>query len=579
MDNFKPINRRVAPSIDGFIPNKKSTGKPQNRNSGSFNQYYRPKNTGSAPGRLRNVGAFNKSVDGFTSSSQSVISHTKKEAQSVDLMDSFSLAEEQSVEKMGGFGASVHTTKPSKASGKPAKTGLFKRRSEKKPKSKKRKIIKRTMLLAGAFVLLLGGGLLIRGILIGNSIFKGGGNSALLHGDDVDPSLLNGEGDGRINILMLGKGGVEQTDGPNLTDTIIVASIDPIADEAALLSIPRDFWVKSGGYASKINEVYANAKMAALNSYSYQERDSGQAKDAGEKAGIEAIKKVVTETMGIPIHYYAMIDFAGFRKAIDTVGGIDINVTKDMVASERMRINGRSYILDVREGRQHFDGFRALAYSRSRKAAGSDFARAERQRAIIVGLKDKVMSTGTLANPIKLNQLMSDFSGQLVTDFSVNEMLRLYDITKDISGDKVESVALRDFLRDDWMGGAQVLVPKEGTFVYDEIQAYVRGVMRDAFLKQEDAKVMILNGTETPGLATKMSSELKSFGYNIKGIDDAPTKDYANTTLVDLRAGINKYTRSYLERRLGVTATTAIPDASIEVGEADFIIIIGQNRQ
>src|SRR5690606_21282449 len=111
-------------------------------------------------------------------------------------------------------------------------------------------------------------------------IFKGGGNSVVLNNENVDPTQLRGEGDGRVNILILGKGGTEQRDGPELTDTIILASIDPLAKESTLLSIPRDLWVKSPtGYSSKINEVYANALYAKQNEFAYNERNSSAAKE------------------------------------------------------------------------------------------------------------------------------------------------------------------------------------------------------------------------------------------------------------------------------------------------------------
>src|SRR5690606_23880622 len=97
---------------------------------------------------------------------------------------------------------------------------------------------------------------------------------------------------------------------------------------------------------------------------------SDEAKSKAEQAGIGALKGVVSETMGVPIHYYAMVDFAGFRKAIDTVGGIDINVTEDMSVTENMWLAGVGrYRLNVGEGWQHFDGTKALAFSRSRKTS------------------------------------------------------------------------------------------------------------------------------------------------------------------------------------------------------------------
>ena len=220
----------------------------------------------------------------------------------------------------------------------------------------------------------------------------------MLHNQDVDPSLLKGEGDGRINIMVLGKGGAEQKDGPDLTDTIIIASIDPIAHEAALLSVPRDFWIKSpSGGQTKINQVYYDAKNKALNSLPSNQRNSDDAKDKSESAGVQAVEKVINDTLGIPVHYYSMIDFAGFKKAIDTVDGVDIDVNEDMAVQENMWINGR-YVLDVKPGKQHFDGMRALAFSRSRKTSSrGDFARSDRQRAVMVGFKDKALNTGTLA--------------------------------------------------------------------------------------------------------------------------------------------------------------------------------------
>lgn len=431
-----------------------------------------------------------------------------------------------------------------------------------------------------AFLLLVGMGIGLRAFLAGRNIFKGGGNSAILNNQDVDPTQLKGEGDGRVNVLLLGKGGSEQSSGPDLTDTIIVASVDPLAKEAALLSIPRDFWVKSpSGSQSKINEIYANAKYAALDKFPFKERQSDQAKAAGEKAGIDALKKTVSDSMGVPIHYYAMIDFAGFKKAIDTVGGISINVTEEMAVKETMWINGKNYILNVPAGQQTFDGMRALAFSRSRKTSSrGDFARSERQRAVLLGLKDKVLSTGTLANPLKINQLISDFGDQVSTDFSVNEILRLYDLAKEIPGDKVVSVGLDEQVVGDQINGLSVQVPKAGLFNYSEIQDYVRNIMRDAFLKKEDAKVMILNGTDVAGLATKTSKELKSFGYNILSVGDAPTKNYTTTVLVDLRGGKNKYTQNYLEKRLNVKAVGSLPDQTINASTADFVIIIGTDE-
>lgn len=569
MDNFK--SKESGPrSIDGFVPIKRNGKKaPQPEGLHGFNQYYKPAKGGKPDTKGPGLDSF-RSLDGFVPSENQVIQNPASN------MKANEFSSEVREERIQEF---TRTVKKEKAEKTKKKRHLLRRKKDKvkgEKKSKKRLGLKLTGAFAG-ILLLIGGGLALRAFLISRNIFKGGGNSSILNNQNVDPSQLKGEGDGRVNILLLGKGG-EGHDGADLTDTIIVASIDPIAKEAALLSIPRDFWVKSAtGYQSKINEVYYNAKTASLNKQPYAQRDSNDAKQQAEEAGLDAIEEVVSRTMGVPIHYNFMIDFKGFQKAIDTVGGVDINVTKDMAVYEKMRINNKTYYLNVKEGQQHFDGLRALAFSRSRHTSSrGDFARADRQRAVILALKDKILSLGTLANPVKINSLMGDLGGNMSTSFSVNELLRLYDLSKEIGGDKVVSVGLDDFVGGSTSSnGLSIQIPKAGMFVYDDIQDYVRNIMRDAFLKQEDAKVVVLNGTKTPGLATKKAKELKSYGYNVTDIDDAPTDTYTTTVIVDMRNGANKYTLNYLEKRFGVTGVRNLPDSNIVAGEADFVIILG----
>ena len=574
MDNSRAPKKRYGNSVDGFVSGRSQRPQP-GPNLRAFDQYYKAQRPGVASTNRRKVDGFS-SPDGFRPIVAPAIHQPGVSRQPLEITDAFDGQQKShnDVQKK------VEELKDVKS--KKSRRRLFRRNKHDKAYAKvhkhpKLRIGMRVGAALGALILLVGAGLILRTYLAGRNIFKGGGNSVVLNNQEVDPSLLRGEGDGRVNTLILGKGGEEQQSGPDLTDTIIIASIDPLAKEATLLSIPRDFWVKSpSGYQSKVNEVYANAKMAVLNEYPYAQRSSAAAKEKAEKAGLEALKKTLSDALGVPIHYHAMIDFAGFKKAIDTVGGIDITVTEDMAVSEYMWIGGKYYNLNVKPGKQHFDGQKALAFSRSRKTSlRGDFARSERQRAVILGLKDKVFSTGTLANPLKLNQLISDFGNQIVTDFSVNEIMRVYELTKDIPGNKVTSAGLDKYVIGDMINGLSVQVPKTGTFEYKEIQTYVRSIMRDAFLRSEDAKVIVLNGTNTAGLATKKSDELKSFGYNVISVGDAPTKAYTDTLLIDLRNGEKKYTLNYLQKRLGVTATGALPDANIASTGADFVIILG----
>ncbi len=450
------------------------------------------------------------------------------------------------------------------------------RRRQKHKVKAKRSPIKR--FLRAAFILLIVSTLAIGGtagyyFFKTKSVFQGGGSAPAL-AKNVDPVKLKGEGDGRINVVLFGIGG-EGHDGAYLTDTIVIVSIDPVQNEAAMMSIPRDLWVKqeSGGY-TKINAIYAFERERVF----ARTKD----KDAANKAAAAAAQKVLTTVTGIPMNYFMTVDFSGFEKAIDTVGGLDMTVPKELAVSERLwdEATRKNYFLNVQAGQQHFDGKRALYYARSRHTSPrGDFDRAERQRQVILALKEKVQSAGTYANPVKVTQLLSAFGDHVRTDLTINEMMRLYDIGKSITPDKVASVGLADppqsLVRNGTVDSLSVVIPSAGVGNYDDIRAFVRNNLKDAFLKKENASVLVLNGTSIDGLAGRKSTELKSYGYNVISAASAPTKTYTKSVIVDMRGGAKKYTKNYLEKRFGVTATTSMPDPAITPGDADFVIILG----
>lgn len=433
----------------------------------------------------------------------------------------------------------------------------------------------RSGLVVAGIVLITGGFLITKGLLQAHKVFKGGGKAAALQAE-VKPELLKGEGDGRINVLLLGRGG-DNHEGPDLTDTLLVVSIDPVNKTANMVSIPRDLWVTVDGYSSKINSVFANHKYAALNK-------NPKDKAAAEKAGITSVEQTVAQVLGIPIHYYGMVDFDAFKQAVDTVGGVDINVPADLTVSEHMYDDtvGKSYYLNVAAGTQHFDGTKALFFTRSRHTSPrGDFDRTERQRLFIQALSQKILSAGTYTNPVKLSQLMSNFGNHVSTDFSINDSIRLANIAKGINAANIKSIGLADppnnYVRTDMVNGQSIVRPTAGIGDYSDIQSFIRNTLKDPYLAKENAALMILNGTSTPGLAGAMSDKLKSYGYNVVKTDTAPTSDYQKTTLIDLTAGKKPFTKSYLQKRLGVTATTKMPDPNIATTGADFVIILGQD--
>lgn len=454
---------------------------------------------------------------------------------------------------------------------------LFDRTKWKRPWTRKRKIATTAGIFL-AILLMLFGFLVLKGYINLNKILKGGGGAAALNAN-VDPSKLRGEGDGRVNIMMLGKGG-EGHEGADLTDTIIIASIDPIAKEAALVSVPRDLYVpvSGGGGSMKINAVYAAGKS------NYLDRTSRIGSDARQKAdesGFSLLEQTIEKNLGIPIHYRATIDFNGFEQAVDTVGGIDLNVPT--AVKENLRIDGKNYRLDVKPGQQHMDGFKALAFSRSRyTSARGDFDRSERQRLIILALKQKILSAGTFSNPGKISGLLDNLGSHVQTNFNINDLTRLYDLGKEIDQSKISSIGLADppnnYITTGNVDGQSVVIPTAGAGNFKAIQGYLRNVLKDSFIRDENASIAVLNGTSTAGLAGSKSDELKSYGYNITAAANAPTKSYPKTIIVDLRSGSKKYTKNYLEKRFGVSAVSNLPDPAIQAGTSDFVIILGSDQ-
>lgn len=460
--------------------------------------------------------------------------------------------------------------------GKKQKKGFRSRRTAKSHTKRRsrggwRKFAFRGAMASIVLVIGIGGYLVTSGYLNLNKIFQGGGAAAALNAD-VDPSTLRGEGDGRVNVLLLGRGG-EGHDGADLTDTIIVASIDPINKKAALLSLPRDLWVDSKYGDSKINAVFAQAKNAAL--------AKNTSNEDAEKQGIKAVESEVEDVTGINIHYYGMIDFAGFEEAVNTLGGVTIDVPEELRDSTMAWQNNWNPVL-AEAGIQEMTGKQALMYVRSRHgSARGDFDRAERQRIFITALKNEILSAGTYSNPVKISRLMNDFGSHAKTDFSLNDLMRLYSLVGDIN--TFESIGLVDephsYLTTGMYEGQSIVKPKSGIFNYDDIQMYLRTALPDGYIVKEKAPITILNGTTKSGVAKVQSDELKSYSYNVTSVSDAPTKDYRKTVIVNL-GGDNKYTQNYLEKRYSVVATTKLPDG-IDVPEdkqSGFIVIIGQDE-
>ncbi len=423
-------------------------------------------------------------------------------------------------------------------------------------------------------VMLMGGFLFAKGYIKLHKVFQGGASAAALQAN-VNPSLLKGEGDGRINILLMGIGG-QGHDGPDLTDTMLIASIDPVNNKASLVSVPRDLWVKMpNNFISnyqKINAAYESGKYKYLGT-----QTASSSNKQAVQAGFAGADSTVEQILGVPIHYNVLVNFQAFQQAVDTVGGVTVNVPSQLYDPTMEWENNWNPVL-AQPGTQLFNGKKALLYVRSRETS-SDFARNERQRSVMLALKDKVFTVGTLSNPLKISSLISAFGNNVQTDISLSDMTRLVTILKKISNTSIQSVGLGDAVNNlittGNMNGISIDEPTAGLSDYSAIQAFVRSTLKDGYITKENANVTVLNGTVTPGVASAEAAKLKSYGYNVGTVDSAPTSDYATTKIIDLSHGADKYTLHYLQSRYNVSSVTSTLPAGITAGNAKIIVIIG----
>lgn len=313
----------------------------------------------------------------------------------------------------------------------------------------------------------------------------------------VRPKALE-QNDGWTNVLLLGIDARPQGNamsGENLTDTILVASFSLSEKRVLLTSIPRDLYIAETG--TKVNAIYGN-----------------NSSETDPLAGISAIKAQVEKVVGLPLQYYVLIDFQGFIKGVDTLGGVDINVPETMddwyypiegrenatcgldaakVTEEALaagedptyRFTCRFEHLYFPKGLMSMDGALALKYARSRHAegtAGSDFDRARRQQLVIEAAKDKALSLDTLINPSKLSTLWQTFNQYVQTNVTAVDLLPFYNAAKALGGVHADSIVLSDSTAYGLGGGLLVSsINENGLWVtnprvpgYSEIHALIQ---------------------------------------------------------------------------------------------------------
>lgn len=325
---------------------------------------------------------------------------------------------------------------------------------------------------------------------------------------------------GNTNFLLLGTGG-KNHEGSDLTDTILVASLNEEKKTISMISLPRDLYIKDEIVgSSRINEVYYYAKQ--------EYADSALA--------IDHLKKKIEETLGTEIQYWAMVNFDGFKEIIDIIGGIDVNVENAIYDPYYPKDGTYLYeTFSISAGLHHLDGETALKYARSRKTT-SDFDRAKRQQDIIFSIKERALETEILFSSEKISEILNTVKENIQTNIKITEILTLGSIAADYSKDQINHKLLHDdqyscggFLytpRRDLYNGMFVLIPAGNL---DFIHRYTDLNFNYSNIKAENTKLHILNGTKTGGIAGEIKQILQRYCFDIARFGNATTQDILNT--------------------------------------------------
>lgn len=446
----------------------------------------------------------------------------------------------------------------------------------KAPKKRRRIFTKKRVILVFVLLILLGGGWMASKVLTNAT--------KIFHGsvfDVLTTTKLKGEDTGRVNILLAGNSADDVGhDGANLTDSIMVISLDTKDNTAFLLSIPRDLWVNIPGYGhAKINEAYVDGQSGNFSASGYPD------------GGMGLLEEVVHQNFNITLNYYALIDYNALRDAVNSVGGIDVNIqSSDPRGLYDPSIDYATHgpLVKLTNGTHTLNGEQALDLARARGDAygsygyiQSDFERTQNQRLMLIALKNKILTAGVLANPLALGNLFDSLGKNVKTDLSLSEARRLYDLGKHVNNGSIQSVSLNDASGKNLLanyespGGESALAPAAGLDDFSDIQAFVARLTTNNAVVKENASVAVLNGTDTAGLAAQAKTTLAAKAVNVTAVGDAQSTT-ATTTIIDASAGKDPATLSLLKQLYGSHVTTTNPYASSY--PATFIVVLGADR-
>jgi polyisoprenyl-teichoic acid--peptidoglycan teichoic acid transferase len=383
------------------------------------------------------------------------------------------------------------------------------------------------------------------------------------HAPEAAPALT-----GRVTVLLMGVD-ARPDEKVSRTDTILVLTVNPKARAAGMLSFARDLLVPVPGWneSIKVNSVHVYGEV---NKY--------------PGGGPALLRNTLQEMIGYPIDYYVRLNFDGFREIVDLVGGVDIDVAKEIDDPLYPDENYGYDPLHIPAGRQHMDGQLALKYARTRHA-DSDYGRARRQQQVILAIKDKLMQPGQLATLVpRLPGLILAMASSVQTDMPADKAIALARSIGQVDIRNPTQVVVDNSL------GAEANDPTWG-FVLEpdmyRVHAAVNTVFADVAsgpspaelarkaIQDESARVVVLNGTSEENIAAKTAAALVGDGFNVVAVGNAERADYAGTWLIthgDEKANA----REALVRRYNIPPDRIGSEPPSD--SADLTLIVGSDQ-
>lgn len=461
-----------------------------------------------------------------------------------------------------------------------------------RPKSKTRKIIKLVAILLLLAGLAVGGYIVFKAISAGQSVFKG----SIF--DLVQSQPLKEDANGRSNFLILGTSEDDPGhDASYLTDSILVLSVNQKTQDAYTFNVPRDLYVKYGGlaclpgYAGKINSYFSCANQGTG--------------DAAEQDRLTKTQSFIGGIVGLDIQYGVHVNYTVMRDVVNAIGGsITVNIqSRDPngqmdsnfdwkcganYSARKKKCPPNGHFIDYPNGPAVLDAEHALYLAQARGDIAptygfeqSNFDRERNQQKIILAIREKALSSGTLTNIGSVSALIDALGKNLRTNIETKEVRTLMDLAKSIPTNKIQSIDLykdgeAQFTTKTVASAGSVVLPVKGQFMYAGLQAYILKNLTASAIVKENPHVSILNGGAAAGMAQIEADKLIAAGFSVDTVDNAPTGTYPKITVYQIDAS-KTASADKLKQLYGVTFKTTKPPVSV-TGETDFLIIVGPSQ-